>query len=144
MTSAFSLTALAYVLLNGSLAQLWGTINGIQIGVYLSLTNVPTPENASYFNNFLAAVVTFDIPDVDMESTFGVIIPVLNMPEDDSLLIGDEDEELSDLTQVGGTAWKDIKLDYFYAPNFDRKRLFETLSQEDQSTLIRLAEAQEE
>ena len=116
-------------------------INGIQLGVYMPLTNVPIPENASEFTQFVAGVVTFDIPEVDMESVFGSIV---ECPEDDDILTELDEERLSESSTVGGVQWSEIKINYFQQPNFDRKSLFNALDETDQQLLIRLAEAQED
>ena len=59
------------MLMNGSLAQLWGFINGMQLAAYLPIINVPIPENAGKFSGFIAGIVTFDIPGADMEAFIG-------------------------------------------------------------------------
>ena len=66
------------------------------MGVYLSMTNVPIPMNASVFNNFMAGIATFDIPDVDMESVFEPLTTALNCPEEDGISMGVEEEEIND------------------------------------------------
>ena len=48
-TSVALLGTIKIAIGNGSLAQLWGMINGIQLGVYLPLTNVLIPDNANKF-----------------------------------------------------------------------------------------------
>ena len=42
-------------------------INGVQLAVYLSLSNTPIPDNALKVCEAISDVVTFDIPGVDME-----------------------------------------------------------------------------
>ena len=97
------------------------------------MTNVPIPVNASVFNNFMAGIATFDIPDVDMESVFGTLTEALNCPEEDGISMGVEDEEeISDQTMVGGVEWKELKVDYFQSPNYNRKLLYDQLSAKDQ------------
>ena len=103
--------------------------------MYLPLTNVPIPTNASKFTGFVSGVVTFDIPNVHMETVFG---DVVKCPEEDSILTDIvEEQELSDLTTIGGVQWSDLKLRYFYEANFDRKALYNSLNDTEQYTLIR-------
>ena len=64
---------------NGSLAQLWGFINGMQLSAYLPIVNVPISENAREFSGIIAGIVTFDIPGVNMESAF---LGLTECPED--------------------------------------------------------------
>ena len=92
------------------------------MGVYLSMTNVPIPVNASIFNNFMAGIATFDLPDVDMESVFQPLTSALDCPEEDAISMGIEDEvEINDQTLIDGVEWKDLKFDYFQSPNYNRK-----------------------
>ena len=69
--------------------------------------------NASVFNNFMAGIATFDIPDVDMESVFEPLTTALNCPEEDGISMGVVEEEINDQTVIGGVEWKDLKLNYF-------------------------------
>ena len=58
-------------------------INGVQLAVYLSLTNIPISENALRVCEAISDVVTFDIPGVDMEFILGSIA---KCPETDDIL----------------------------------------------------------
>ena len=49
-------------------------INGVQLAVYLSLSNIPISENALNVCQAIVDVVTFDIPDVDMEFVLGSLV----------------------------------------------------------------------
>ena len=42
-------------------------INGMQIASYLPIINIPISGDAGKFSSQIAEIVTFDIPDVDME-----------------------------------------------------------------------------
>ena len=60
-------TSISQILLAGSLAQLWGLINGLQIIVHLPLIHVDFPKNAGILVSKIIGIATFDIPDADME-----------------------------------------------------------------------------
>ena len=55
----------------------------------------------------VAGIVTFDIPDVDMESTLG---SAFECPEEDSILSYLMEEPISDETIVALKTWKEIKV----------------------------------
>ena len=63
-TAALLVSGIVTTLMNGSLAQLWGMINGMQIAVHLTAFNVQMPDDdmSEVFVDTLAGVVTFDIP----------------------------------------------------------------------------------
>ena len=82
-TVALLASAGSRILTNGSLSQVWGMINGVQLAVYLPLSNVPISQNAIEVCSAIAEVVTFDIPGIDMESVFGSIV---ECPEQDGIL----------------------------------------------------------
>ena len=58
------------VVQDGSISQIWGAINGMQIASYFPIVNIAFAENAAEFSGSVAAIVTFDIPGVDMEFVF--------------------------------------------------------------------------
>ena len=54
-----------------TLSSIWGMINGIQLAAYLPLISIDIPEKTTKYSGFIAEIVTFDIPDLDMESVLG-------------------------------------------------------------------------
>ena len=75
------------------MAEIWGAINGMQLAAYLPIINIPISGNAGAFSGFIAGVVTFDVPGIDMESVFGSAV---ECPEEDSILTDLVEEILSD------------------------------------------------
>ena len=51
------------LLLSGSMGQLWGMINGLQIVAYMPLFKVKVPGNASAFNNAFKEMAEFEVVD---------------------------------------------------------------------------------
>ena len=43
----------------------------MQLAAYLPIVNVPISENVGKFSGIIAGIVTFDIPDTDMETFIG-------------------------------------------------------------------------
>ena len=77
------LTTIVQIVSNGSLSQLWGMINGMQIASYLPIINISIGGIAGTLSAFIAGIVTFDIPGVDMESVLGSWFAC---PEEDAIL----------------------------------------------------------
>ena len=60
-------------LIAGSLSQLWGMINPLQILVHTRLFNVKFPSNASLITSSIITVATFDIPYVNVDAILGKV-----------------------------------------------------------------------
>ena len=57
-----------------SISQLWGTINGLQILVYMPLFWIKFPANANMFNIYLIDIASFDIvPSEDINEEMFVL-----------------------------------------------------------------------
>ena len=68
----------------------------MQLSAYLPIINVPVPEIAGEFSGKIAGIVTFDIPNFDMEFVFGGLTECPEEPEDDTFLTNLREESLSD------------------------------------------------
>ena len=80
-------TVLFQTLLIGTMAQVWGMINGLQLIVHLPLVNLLFPGNVMEVVSAIISVATFDIPYVDMEHIFMPFFgPVFSPPFDDAVL----------------------------------------------------------
>ena len=60
-------TVIFQTLLIGSMAQVWGMINGLQLMVHLPLINLLFPGNCMAVVGGFISVATFDIPMVDAD-----------------------------------------------------------------------------
>ena len=80
-------------------------INGLQLAAYLPIINIKIPEAAGKFCGEVANIVTFDIPNVEMEQ-IPLLGKYLECPEEDSIFKDLEQESYSDQTIVGGFHWK--------------------------------------
>ena len=81
--SAAGSSAIVNTLISGSLAQLWGMINSMQILIHMSLFNVSFPSNASLVTSSVIMVATFDIPYVNVDDMFGEVVA---LPEEEQVL----------------------------------------------------------
>ena len=63
-----SVVTVGQTILSGSLSQVWGMINGLQIMVHLPTMNVDFPVNVMKLVNATVTVATFDIPGLDIDS----------------------------------------------------------------------------
>ena len=88
----------------------------MQIAAYMPIINLKISDNAAEFSAFIAEVVTFDLPDVDME-----IIPLLELPEEDPILSDLVESPISDATTLNGYSWKELKAFFPYLPSSERK-----------------------
>ena len=72
----------------GTLAQVWGMINGLQLIVHLPLVNVNFPQNAFIIVEKILSVATFDVPYVDLNSLSDFVVgpEVLTPPIEDGIL----------------------------------------------------------
>ena len=55
----------------------------MQLASYLPIVNIAFAENAAEFSGDVAAIVTFDIPGIDMEF---VLLGLVDCPEEDAIL----------------------------------------------------------
>ena len=53
-------------LMRGSMAQIWGFINGMQFAIHLPTLNINLPGNGYKVMKNIALVATFDIPYVNL------------------------------------------------------------------------------
>ena len=65
-------TIVINTVISGSLAQVWGMINGLQLIVHLPSMNIDFPENAMGVTENILSVATFDIPYLDLETITGL------------------------------------------------------------------------
>ena len=63
-----SVVTVGQTILSGSLSQVWGMINGLQILVHLPTMNVDFPVNVMKLVNATVTVATFDVPGLDIDS----------------------------------------------------------------------------
>ena len=98
-TLVLLLSTAAQALGNGGLAEIWGAINGMQLAAYQPVVNIPIAENAAEFSSAVVGIVTFDIPDVDME----ILGPVVECPEDDGVFTDLVEETINYNTTINGT-----------------------------------------
>ena len=75
-------------------------INGIQLIAYLPIINISIPQQTSEFSGFIAGIVTFDIPNIDMETTFH--LETFECPEQDGIFTDLIEEDLSGETYIAG------------------------------------------
>ena len=91
----------------------------------------------------MAAIVTFDIPDVDMEA-----IPLLGKwtkcPDDDGLLTDMEETPISDKTEIQGIKWAILRDELWTNPYFQAYNFTKNLSEEERELFERLTGAQDE
>lgn len=74
-------SSIVNTLISGSLSQLWGMINSMQILVHLGIFNVDFPINAQIVNENIVTVATFEIPKLNVDDMFGTVV---SLPEDDA------------------------------------------------------------
>ena len=55
-------SAIASTLVAGSLSQIWGLINGMELMMYMRLLSVYFPENASWLISNLIPIANFELP----------------------------------------------------------------------------------
>ena len=82
-------------------------INGIQLIAYLPLINIAIPEKPAKYSGFIAEMVTFDIPDLDMESVLG--FDMFQCPDDDQIFTEINTESYSDKTVISGYKWAELR-----------------------------------
>ena len=71
----------------GTLAQVWGMINGLQIIVHFPAINLAFPENAMMVVQEILKIATFDIPYFDTASISEPVVgPAFIPPVDDRIL----------------------------------------------------------
>ena len=74
-------SAIVNTIISGSLAQLWGMINSMQILVHMGIFNVDFPANSKLVTNSIMMVATFDIPMVNVDD----LVPEdIGLPEEES------------------------------------------------------------
>ena len=110
------------------MAELWGAINGMQLAAYLPIVNIKLPDTAGSFSSAIAGIVTFDIPNVDMEFIFAQTI---SFPEDDSIMNDIRLDVISDETEINGVSWTDLKGYFWSDPYFDKKAFADSLNVKD-------------
>ena len=87
-TAALLASGIATSLMKGSLAQLWGMINGMQIAVHLTAFNVNLPDGPSkVFVEALADIATFDTPFLNVSYLVG------KLPNDTEVFVEEEGYE---------------------------------------------------
>ena len=92
----------------------------MQIASYTPIVNIKVSSDTGEFAAFIAAIVTFDIPDVDMES----VLPFLAFKEDEIYLEDLNEEVLTDLTQIKDVLWLELKYLYMQTSSFDSATFF--------------------
>ena len=93
-------------------------LNGIQLAAYLPLINIDIPDNAAKFSGFIAEVVTFDIPDVEMETVLSH--DKFQCPEDDQNFSDINTESYSDQTVISSYKWAELRNMLWNDPYFNR------------------------
>lgn len=73
-------TAIVNILLVGTLSQVWGLINGLQLFVHLPLVGIDLPKHTTLVLGKLITVAQFDI--VENELVFGELITFEEEDED--------------------------------------------------------------
>ena len=73
-------SAIMNTLISGSLSQLWGMINAMQILVHLSVLNVDFPATAQLVTSNIIMVATFDIPFLNTDT---ILSPVATLPDEE-------------------------------------------------------------
>ena len=73
-------SGLIQILISGSLNQLWGMINPLQILIHTRLFDVNFPSNASLVTKNIILVATFDIPYIEVDTLFKSFA---KLPKDD-------------------------------------------------------------
>ena len=58
------------------------------------------PENAGKFSGIIAGIVTFDIPEVDMEFLFAGLTECPEDPEEETFMLDLRDEAISDKSEI--------------------------------------------
>ena len=86
----------------GSLAELWGAINGMQLAANQPIINIEIPHLAASFSSAIAEVVTFDFDHTNYDEAFGWL-SFFELPEDDPIMT---DLRLDDATMINGKLWK--------------------------------------
>ena len=76
-----------------------------------------------------------------MESAFGWA--GLEMPEEDPILMDIDEGVVSDETEIGGVPWSELKTTFMHDPCWARKDCGKLLSDNEQTLLTRLINAQE-
>ena len=66
--------------MSGSLNQVWGMINGLQLIVHLPAVNVNFPTNVMVVSEEILKVATFDIPFLDTQNITTLLNHTLGMP----------------------------------------------------------------
>ena len=67
-SAAAGSSAIVQTLVSGSLAQLWGMINAMQILVYMRVFNIQFPANANLVSKNIIIVATFDLPFINTDT----------------------------------------------------------------------------
>ena len=78
----------------------------MQIASYLPIVNIAFADNAAEFSGNVAAIVTFDIPGVDMEFVFRGLA---DCPEEDTILTDWRQEPISDETKLNEKTWAQVR-----------------------------------
>ena len=68
----------------------------MQVASYTPIFNIKVSSDAGKFSAFIARIVTFDIPGVNMES----VLPFLAFKKDELFVQDLNEEVLTDLTQI--------------------------------------------
>jgi len=90
VAAAVASSAVLNTVLAGSLAQVWGMINGMQILVHMPVFNVQFPAVSFLVVGKIVEVATFDIPYVESDYVFGNVV---TLSEDDSIFSETEGRE---------------------------------------------------
>lgn len=85
------------LLLSGSMSQLWGMINGLQIVAYMPLFKVKVPGNASAFNNAFKEMAEFEVFDTSEATS-----EMMYFPEDDPLSLSLQQQGIDTTLMIPG------------------------------------------
>ena len=66
-SAAVGFAAISQIIMNGCLAQIWSTINGLQLIMHLSTMNLSIPAVAFIIIEKLFDIFTFDFPYINMD-----------------------------------------------------------------------------
>ena len=80
--------------------------------------NIATPPLTAEFSGFIADIVTFDIPGIDMENILS--LDSFQCPEDDQIFTDMLVESYSDQTIISGYKWVDLRDLLWNDPYFNR------------------------
>ena len=101
------------------------------------MINIPIPTKTSDFSGFIAEIVTFDIPELDMENV--MYFENFQCPEYDEIFTDLIQETYSDYTLISGYEWRELRDSLWNDPYFNRILLLEQMSPSDYKKYLKLA-----